>query len=413
MGSTKSKFHYGWIVCIVCLLAVFVVAGLAVSAFTVYMPYIMSVVGLERTQASNMVTIRAIAGAIAMLLLYRLLKVFGARKLVAFGIFADAAGFFLFALVPNVVGYYIGGFLLGLGVTLSGNAMVSIILRNWFKSRVGMVTSIAAAGGGLSGIVAPPIITLIIENASVKAAFIIEAIVIVVIGIVVTLLLRNTPQEKGLEPYYVEGLNEKVKTPIRSDFDAGKLIVALICICTFFSGLTVSGTASFLSSLQAEQGFEPLIRSSFVSLKSAMLMIGGLVIGPLADKIGTRWSGLLFCAFYTAGTALTFIAAPEAPAVAYLAMILVGMGGAIGGVGMTLTMGSFSTPESYPKNVRTSSFFSMAGGIAAGTFAGFLAENFGGYSAMYKVGTALFVVIIILLQVAYTIYGKKKAARKV
>lgn len=55
-----KRVYYGWVVCLVSTLLLFVTMGTVSNGFSVYLPYIMAEHGLTNAQTSSLVTLRCL-----------------------------------------------------------------------------------------------------------------------------------------------------------------------------------------------------------------------------------------------------------------------------------------------------------------------------------------------------------------
>lgn len=105
-----------------------------------------------------------------------------------------------------------------------GGALASLLylsfptlVNSWFRTRVGVMIGICSAASGIGGIIFNPIGGIIITNLGWRAGYwIFGAIILLIVTPLIGILLRNTPQEKGLMPVGFSGNIKNIK-------DEGKL----------------------------------------------------------------------------------------------------------------------------------------------------------------------------------------------
>ena len=71
-----KKPYYGWVVCGVSTLLLFVTMGTVSNGFSVYLPYIMAEHGLTHAQTSSLVTLRCLVSFVSMLCIGSITKKF-------------------------------------------------------------------------------------------------------------------------------------------------------------------------------------------------------------------------------------------------------------------------------------------------------------------------------------------------
>jgi sugar phosphate permease len=123
-------------------------------------------------------------------------------------------GFLLLSTVNTLTMFYVSFFILSIGFSGLGHAVVSTAVANWFKRNLSKAMGLAITGYGLSGIFLPGVVK-IISVFQWRTAFVILGVVSWVITIPASLLLRHRPEQYG---YTVDG--DKTKTP--ADTAAGQ-----------------------------------------------------------------------------------------------------------------------------------------------------------------------------------------------
>ena len=124
----------------------------------------------------------------------------GARKTVAIGTLFAGVGSILFGLAPNIFVGYIGRLIVGLGVSV---VFISIlkILSQWFKEeefgRMSGVTSFVGNGGSL--LAQYPLVVLV-GLIGWRMSFGIIGGFTIIVAILGFIIVRNSPEELGLEP---------------------------------------------------------------------------------------------------------------------------------------------------------------------------------------------------------------------
>ena len=87
---------------------------------------------------------------------------FGTKKLISAGFISLICFALINAYAENIFIFYIGSLFLGIGVSWTGTAMVSIVVNKWVKTNKGTITGIILAANGIGGAVAIQIISPII-----------------------------------------------------------------------------------------------------------------------------------------------------------------------------------------------------------------------------------------------------------
>ena len=192
--------HYAWTVCLGGSLSLLAVMGLGVNVFTVYQPYIIELNGFTNAQGSMITTVRSLFVLFAMLSVNRVCARFGIRRIMTMGVALLAVSCFVFAAAKSFAVYCVAAALGGIAYSYGGMVPLSLVISHWFRDRRSFALGLASAGSGVSTILAPSILTRIIEDHSMRLAFSVEGICVLVVALLVWLLL-SVRQGKGCKFY--------------------------------------------------------------------------------------------------------------------------------------------------------------------------------------------------------------------
>ncbi len=74
-----KKTHYGWVVCVLGMLMIFVTTGMVSNGFSVFLPYIRELRGFTNTQTSFLINVRYMVAFASMLSIGLYYKLMGMR----------------------------------------------------------------------------------------------------------------------------------------------------------------------------------------------------------------------------------------------------------------------------------------------------------------------------------------------
>jgi len=188
-----KRRHYAWIICIACTVLQFCNIGLIGNAFSVYLPYLNSVLGLTKTQASTTTTIRCLFALFGMLLVHPYLKKLGFRRGVSLASLLGALAYVLYSLAKSYPLVCVAAALSGFAYAFGGMLPVCVLIRNWFYTHDALALGLCMAGSGVASMLAPPLLTACITNHSLSAAFFSEALLMCLCAVVVYILVRAEP----------------------------------------------------------------------------------------------------------------------------------------------------------------------------------------------------------------------------
>lgn len=420
-----KKLHYGWIVCISAMLLIFVTMGSVSNGFSVYLPYIMEKNGFTYSQTSTLVTLRCLFAFVSMLFIGAYYRKFSIRTGAAIAVLTAALVFLIYGFSSSYFMFCVGSSLSGFSYGTGSMIPISILLNRWFSTNKALAISIASAGSGLGPIVLSPLVTLLVETYSLRFAFFAETVGILVLALIIILLMRNDPSDMGLQPLGIEKNNikdkipsadalkeEKEKTPESIDSEdhymPSRKVWLLICSVCLFMGAVSNPGFSHLSVHFKTEGFSAVNVATILTIAGIMLVGAKLVFGWVTDRTGGLKSGILFLGILLAGHILCCMAFTGSVPLAYLSSFTLGLGYPVCTIGISIWAGDMSSPSGYPTVVRRMQVTYAGGSFVFAIVPGLLADTFGNYIPAYMVFSALLVVSIVLLPIAYRTSKKER-----
>ena len=208
-------------------------------------------------------------------------------------------------------------------------------MAQWFPKKKGVVMGYTTMGHNLASAFYVPLITWLVGSFGVQKGVMIPAIASIILGILGLIFIRNTPQERGLNPdnvsdevykteYYVAKVEED------GGWTTGKLLKTkelwLAAITTGFFQICSVGVMSQLVVRNMSLGFSQVQAVSIMTLLACIGVVGSWLIGILDDRIGTKKTMILFGIWYI----LALLAnVSETKVGIYVSIFMIGM--AIGG----------------------------------------------------------------------------------
>jgi len=180
--SSKLPFHYGWVVVVVAMLAVFACIGLGRLALGMLLPSMGTDLGLNCGW---------------------MVKRLGSRKVIAWGLVLVGASMMLISRTnhyPTVLALYV---LTGIGSGAANMPLMGLV-AHWFKARSrGRAGGLLVAGNGLAIMLSGtliPILTASQGAAGWRDGWLLLGVVVMLIALLSALLLREQPESMGLSP---------------------------------------------------------------------------------------------------------------------------------------------------------------------------------------------------------------------
>lgn len=410
------KRHYEKVICACCFLILFTNIGLPSTSFSVYQPYLVELPGVGHTGGSIIISIRTFVSLIAMFFVARYYRVLDCRVGAFCASLSVAIGFALYALAGgNYPLLCVASVFTGLGYGLGGMVASTMLISRWFRSNTATVAGIAAVGSGAAAVLLPPVAVAVIRASSLSVAFGLEAALAVALGLLVFALLRNKPEDMGLSPYEAPvkpGSGKGRGCRARVSREMPHALVPIVLVSMMVVGCVSVGGTNYLAVLFTSEGFSAEAAAALVAVCGACLAAAKLFSGIVFDRVGTRNGSLIFFAFFIAGLALLCLSDMGSAQLASVAVVLYGVGLALGTVGISIW-----SIELAPKGreVQTIKNFQIAyalGGFVFTFLPGFMAEAFGTYLVAYATLLVLLCLAATTIVALYTVLDRRAARAK-
>ena len=408
-----KKLHYSWVICLSGALLMFAAVGLTITAFSVYQPYIISVNGFSNTQASVLMTIRSIFTLVALLFVEVFYRRLNLRLGMAITVLLAAGRFFMYSVSRGYLMYCVSSALSGVAYAMGGMIPVSLLISRWFRDKVGLALGICSAGTGVSAVLIPPVVTRMIEKHSLSTAFMAEGCFILLLAVLMFVLVRNSPADKGLTPLRsaekapaVQRAAPKREGLINLDRRTFCMMVAATAL------LSALGNTGYchLAVLYSREGYSADAVASIISVAGFALIVGKCIYGEITDKIGGYRSNVFSYGLTLLGGVLCSLAGLGWLPLAYLAMLALNIGIPISTVGMSVWAHDLSDGAHYARNLKWFQMSYALGGLALNTLPGAIADLTGSYVPAYILFTGMMAVSFAMVQMSYRRNRRRAAA---
>ena len=395
----RLPFFYGWII----IAVTFVTMAIGVNArtsFSLFFPPILDEFGWERGVTAGSFSFGFLVSAAVSPLIGRTMDRFGPRIVMELGVALMAAGLLLAPMTTQPWHLYLTiGVLVGAGSICLGYSGQSLFLTNWFVRRRGLAMGLAFAGVGIGSITLLPWVQHMIEHTGWRSAWTAMGIMVLVVLAPINLLLRQRPQDIGLEP---DGdvAHAASAAPISNVVDpawAGTdwtlrralrtarfwwIALGYFCGLYIWYAVQVHQTKYLL-----DIGFSPNVAVWALGAVSLLGIPGQIALGHLSDRVGREWiwvvSCLGFAICFAALVALNY--APVLP----LVYLMVLTQGALG-YGLTSVMGAVVVEifqgKHYGSIFGTIMIAALSGGAVGPWLTGVLHDLSGTYTAAFVLG---------------------------
>lgn len=340
MGMSKDKKlnnfgKAGWGTIIYCAAMFWFYVGMVNDGTNITAPAVAEKLGIESGTVVSMGTVAGVIGVLFFIIIGQLNRRFGARIISCGCMILAGIAYIGIGMSTNLIMYAVclcfvtGGAMSG-GYIAGGN-----LVAQWFPKKKGIVMGYTTMGHNLASAFYVPFITGLVSAMGVTNAVILPAVLVIGLGIVGLLFIRNTPQERGLNPdnvsdevYKTEYFTEKI------DSDGGWTTLKLFKTRDFWLSAITTGlyqvvTVGVMSQLvvrNMQLGFDQDTAVMIMTLLACIGVFGSWFVGVIDQKWGTKRSMILFGLWYIIALICNIT---EITVLVYVSIFMIGM--AIGG----------------------------------------------------------------------------------
>ena len=347
-----------------CVMMVLTSLGFCSSPKSFYLDEVTKEMGVSRSAFALNDTFRYVVTATMSLFFAGMVKKLGTKKLIILGFALMIASQVTFALAPNVMVFWVGGALMGGGLTLVSSTMVSYVITRRVKKNTGTVLGFALAANGIGGAISIPLISYCIENTEggYHTAYFLVAGILAVVGILVGLLFQEDdtiphtgPAQKKARGNAWEGIR----------FEEGKKLPVfyVVCVLTFSIAICLAAINGISKAHCRDVGFSNEVLAGIWSCHSLALMGGKFLFGLIYDKKGLRWALMIAqsaCVLVLSALALA-ATTPLGTAMVWFYSIFSAMALPLETVGVSLVVGDLFGRRDYGKFLGVMTAVSSAG----------------------------------------------------
>lgn len=413
MSQKKNRIHYAWWI----LLGLCIIVGLGKGALNnsagLFLTPVSKDLGIGMGNLSLYFSVSAVMMIIFLPLGGKLMAKYDTRLILTVSIILQAGAFALFGLMSSVWGWYLLAIPLAVGgvfITVIGGP---VLINQWFKKKNGLALGILSAAGGGLGAIAQPVVGNLIANQGWRTAYILVGVAVIVIIVpIILLIIKRSPQDKGLRPYGAEEMDSASSMNTAKGSEKG-VTLAVAKKSSAFYGLViffflVTSIASFSAHIPTflmNKGFDVTFAGNIMGTFMIGVLIGSLLIGFLTDRIGSKNTALLAMGLGLIAMCLLLFSVTSTLVIT-IAVGLFGMvSSSIGTLGPALTSSLFGNKE-YSQIYSNASLGLAISSIVALPAYGYVFDFTGSYNiALYSIIIMLIINIIIII-IAFK--GKKK-----
>jgi len=321
ISKLKRKPWYHWVIAAASFLMVMICLGFCSSTKSLYLDAITNALGIKRSLFSFNDSARFVTTAVLNLFFGTLVLKFGPRKLIAGGFAALCCSMLVYSLADSIYVFYIGGVLLGIGMSWTTTTMVGYVINHWCKQHKGTIMGAVMAANGFGGAIAAQVVSPFINSSAYgyRSAYQITAVILLIVGIVVVSLFKDTPEGVELSAHGKKKAKGEGWSGITLKECLGKPWFYAAIVCVFFTGLVLQGSTGIYPAHMKDVGIDPVYVATVVSVHSLALTLFKFLTGFAYDRFGLRVT-MLICDL--AGMVMIFLLATITATATGTAMVI-------------------------------------------------------------------------------------------
>ena len=384
-----KTIFYGWWIVLACFFIGLYVGGVVFYGFTAFFEPIREEFGWSYTQISFAASLRGLEMGFIAPLVGFLVDRFGSRKLILYGTITVGLGLISLSLTQSLAMFYGSFLLVAFGAGGCTVVVTMSAVANWFHKKVGIALGVMASGVGASGFFVPLIVRLI-DVYGWRTTLIILGLGMWVLGIPLSFVIRDRPEQYGYLPDGESSVEPIPKTEIQGRRVKIGLKEALknrtfLYLCTTEAIRMIAVAAVIIHVM-------PYLGSVGVPRATAGIVAGAIPLFSIIGRFGLGWLGDVFdkkyvmvWALFLMGLGMLAFCYVQVTGVVFLFLLLFapGYGGAMVIRGAILR--EYFGRDSFGKMIGILMGFGSIGGIIGPTLAGWVFDTLGSYNIIWLV----------------------------
>ena len=336
--QSMNNFGIGWGTILYCLLMFFLYVGMINDGTNVLAPAAAANCGVE---PGTIITMNGYAGMIAVIgfiIAGQINKKIGPRLTSAICLIISGVTYIGCGNATSVMFYTVCMTLCATGMMSAGYVAGGTLVANWFPKKKGIVMGYTTMGHNFASAFYVAIMTgLIATMGSMNKASWLPGVAAIILGIVGFIFMRNTPQERGINPDNVSDevyASEYDTAEDDSDWTTIKLLKTKeTWFAAIFTGLFQICSVGVMQQLVTRNirdfGMTQGAALTLMTIVALIGVFGSWIIGVIEQKIGTKKTMQFFGIWYAAALVINVLAKGQVGLLFYLSILMIGMG--IGG----------------------------------------------------------------------------------
>lgn len=412
--NIKNKPDYSWVIVGLGFIMVFVTLGFCSSNKGFYLDAVTKALNVERGLFSIGDSIRFITTAVVSMFFGTLVNKFGIKKLILAGFFCLILCMLLYSFGDSLIWFYIGNFLLGVGLSWTTTAMVGCVVNRWCKEKKGTIMGAVLAANGLGGATAIQIVGPIIESGvwGYRMAYRLVAVILFITALLMLFFFRENPKGQEKTQIVVEKKKSRAQSWDGIEFTKAKkmLFFYLSAFSVLMTGLVLQAVNGVSITHMKDVGLDASYVMLVSSIHSVALTGFKFLTGTLYDKYGLRVTTII-CDITAILVMIAIAVVTNSAAGMFFAMffgIFSSLALPLETVMLPIIVGDLFGQKSYNQMIGIFAALNSIGYAIGSPMANITYDIFGTYKPMFIVCCIIMIAVVIIFQISVTMAYKKK-----
>jgi MFS family permease len=296
----KNKPFYGWFTLTGAVLVTFLIGGVFVNTFGVFLPVFCDKFGWSRAEVSMALSLGMLAFGLPSIVFSTMVSKYGPRFTMLAGNLLAAVGVASLFFVKEIWQLYMAYIFTGATAGFGGYIACTTLANNWFVKKRALAMGVITAATGVGGLFFPPVTTALINAVGWQETWLILAGIVAVTAVLAGgIMVRNRPEDMGQLPdgdtvpatYTLPEQELKPVTAAKWSLTSilkmrtTYLIMGFIIANAFVMGTVNAHQIAYFKDV----GFNEMTAAATMSVLSILSLTGSLGFGALALKINMRY----------------------------------------------------------------------------------------------------------------------------
>ena len=296
----QNTAYYPWYIVAASFIMLFFNSGASYALGVMFKPIIKEF-GWSRSAVSFVFMVNMIVFAFALTVVGKLYDRFGPKWIIIISALFIAVGFVLTSFVRTFGQFFFSyGLLAAAGPAGLGVPLASTVVSKWFEKRRGLALSISLAGTSIGAFILVPVLSLAATSYGWRSSFLFLGLIVLVIdSLLAVFVIKGDPRHLNMTPFGArQGKPEQTTTgtPSPSGEPASMGLRAAARTRSFWLFLVIMficGSGDFFATTHfinfaTDYGVSSLTAGNMMGWFGLMSMVGVIITGPVADRIGSK-----------------------------------------------------------------------------------------------------------------------------